>query len=112
MKVPVREYSLSEIARLCGVTLHGDGSVIIRGVAPITSADKEHITFIESKKRLVNPSLIKAGAVVVPPSLLDETPDVPHSLYPIAQRQPLPESPRFFTEQDYPSLQGCIQQHG
>jgi len=72
MKVSAREYPLSEIARLCGATLHGDGSVIIRGVAPIDSANKEHISFVESKKRLVDPSLIKAGAIVVSPSLVDE----------------------------------------
>lgn len=70
MNTSVREYTLAELARLCGATLHGDGSVIIRGVAPINSAERTHITFIESRKFLPSDlSLIKAGAIVTHPSL-------------------------------------------
>lgn len=65
MQRSVQEYTLAELARLCGAELHGDGTVIIRGVAPITSAEKSHITFLENPRYLPpSPSMIKAGAVV------------------------------------------------
>lgn len=70
MTASVGKYTLYELARLCGARLHGDGSTVIHGVAPITGATKNHISFIESRRFLPhNLTLIRAGALVVHPSI-------------------------------------------
>ncbi|MCX7822029.1 MAG: UDP-3-O-(3-hydroxymyristoyl)glucosamine N-acyltransferase [Syntrophobacterales bacterium] len=78
-----KEYTLSELARLFGVKLQGDGSIVIRGVAPIERADRYHITFIESRKFLPpKPSMITAGAIVTHPSLAEKLSEFPLILSP------------------------------
>jgi UDP-3-O-[3-hydroxymyristoyl] glucosamine N-acyltransferase len=83
MRGAVREYSLAELAHLCGAELHGDGSIIISGVAPLSSAERSHIAFLDNRKYLPSSLyLIKAGAVVTHPSFADDLQGIPLLLSP------------------------------
>ena len=76
--------TLSELAALVGGTVVGNGSLLIKGVAPLQNATASELTFLERADRI--PLLqrkSKAGAVVVPTDVVPEdfsVIQVPHVL--------------------------------
>ncbi|MGL4595450.1 MAG: UDP-3-O-(3-hydroxymyristoyl)glucosamine N-acyltransferase [Thermoguttaceae bacterium] len=60
------EYTLAEIATYIGGTLHGDGNMKIRSVAPIQSATQTDITFLDRADRITRLKRCSAGAIIVP----------------------------------------------
>lgn len=63
------KWSLENIADRIGARLKGNGSEIIRGVAPFDLAGTDHLTFAEGPKYLKRLNEISAGAVIVPEDL-------------------------------------------
>src|SRR5947199_265510 len=64
---------LSEIARVLGCELRGDGDVEITDVAPIEDAPPGTLTFVADRRHAHGPAGSRAAAVLLPP----DAPDVP-----------------------------------
>jgi len=60
-------YSLSELAEKTGAVLHGDGSVQIKGVAPIASAAEGEISFVANRTYAKHIPTTGASALVLDP---------------------------------------------
>ena len=60
------ELTIAKIAELVGGDIQGDGSVMIRGVAPFEHASSRDITFAAGSKFLKRIEETEAGAVIVP----------------------------------------------
>ena len=56
---------LSDLADLLGAELVGDGSREIRGVRPLDSAEKEHLSFLHNPKYVEDARSSRAGAILV-----------------------------------------------
>lgn len=66
---------LSDIAKLVGGELHGDGDTVLSGVAAVASAGPQDITWASSPKYVANLADCRAGAAVIPRSA--ELPPMP-----------------------------------
>lgn len=60
-----RATPLTELARLIGAELHGDGDRVIRGVAGIDEAGPDQITFLANAKYRAALAATRAGAVIL-----------------------------------------------
>jgi len=65
-----KDYSLQEIARHTGGQVSGGGDLVIHGIAPITSASEDEISFIDAADKLNLVRESRAGAVIVPAAVL------------------------------------------
>lgn len=65
-KDDIMELPLNRIAEHIGGRVHGDDSIIIRGVAPFDSAASDQITFADGAKFIKRLQETSAGAVIVP----------------------------------------------
>ena len=63
--VTPNEYTLDELVARFGGELVGQGSVVIRQVAPLATAQPYHISFISDRKYLHQLKTTNAGAVIV-----------------------------------------------
>ncbi len=61
------EYSLGDLAGLLQAELHGDSSILVRGVAGIEQAGAEEITFVANQKYASLARITAAAAVLVEP---------------------------------------------
>ena len=59
------EMTLSELARILGGRLEGDGSTVVRGVGTIESAGPEEVTFLANVRYERHVETTRAGAVIV-----------------------------------------------
>jgi UDP-3-O-[3-hydroxymyristoyl] glucosamine N-acyltransferase len=57
--------TVQELALKLGATVHGDGSRIVRGCAPIDHAGPDHVTFVANLKYVSYLSSTQAGAVLI-----------------------------------------------
>jgi UDP-3-O-[3-hydroxymyristoyl] glucosamine N-acyltransferase len=65
---------LGDLATALGLPLHGDPSHQVVRFAPINSAQKNELAFVVGKKFIQQLRASKAGAVILPPQLLEEAP--------------------------------------
>lgn len=68
------KYTLSEIARHIGATLHGDESSVVTGLAPLTTAISGQLSFFENLKYRKPLAETKATAVILSKEYLAECP--------------------------------------
>lgn len=68
------KYTLSEIARQIGATLHGDESSVVTGLAPLTTAVSGQLSFFENLKYRKHLAEAKATAVILSKEYLSECP--------------------------------------
>jgi UDP-3-O-[3-hydroxymyristoyl] glucosamine N-acyltransferase len=61
--------NLSELARVCGAKLEGDGALEVSDVANIASAQPDRVCFITHKKYVPQLENSRPGAVIAPPDL-------------------------------------------
>ena len=73
------EYTLGDIVERFGGELVGDADVVVRQVAPLSSALSWHISFLSNPKYRRQLQNCKAGAVIMSASERDAT-DLPHIL--------------------------------
>jgi len=66
-------YKLKQLAELLGVKVHGDEEVVIKSVAPVDKATEGDISFVSSAKYLQGLRNTSASAVIVKPSMLEDT---------------------------------------
>ena len=66
--------TLAELQAHLGGTLHGDGSVLIRGAAALEQAGPDQLGFVLHEKFLDKARASRAGALIVPDSLTAELP--------------------------------------
>ena len=69
------ELSVAEIARCTGGEVSGDPERVIRGVAPLDTADPGDVAFLSTARYLLQLQATRAGAVLVPRSLPCEIPE-------------------------------------
>ena len=69
-----RSLTADAIAHLVGGTVHGDGSVAVRAVAPLERAGPGDLSFLTSAKYADAVSTSRAGVILVAPALADLTP--------------------------------------
>jgi len=69
-------YSVSEIASLTGATLggEGDGSLVLKGVAPLDGATTDDLSFLSNRRYIEQFGASRAGAVFVVPALAKHAP--------------------------------------
>ncbi len=65
------EYTLARLAELLGGEVAGDGSVVIRQVAPPERAGPQDIVFVAQARYLAALQNSRAGAVILPPEARD-----------------------------------------
>ena len=65
------EYTLARLAELLGGELAGDGSVVVRQVAPPERAGPHDIVFVAQARYLAALQSSRAGAVILPPEARD-----------------------------------------
>lgn len=65
--------SLAQIVAALGGELLGDGEVVVHQVAPLARADAHEIGFVAHSKYRSSLADTRAGAVIVPPALAEET---------------------------------------
>ncbi len=65
---------LGDLAAALGLPLHGDPSHQVERFAPIGTAKQNELSFVVGKKYVEQLRASKAGAVIVPPQLLEEAP--------------------------------------
>lgn len=65
------QYTLAEIAEKLGLSLQGDASALVTGIAPIASATGSDITFLADKKFQSQLAQCQAAAVIIKPELSD-----------------------------------------
>lgn len=70
------EKTLKELAELVGCEVYGNGSILIKGVAPLESAAEGDITFITSPKYAHLLKTTAASAVIAPPEIKVEDKDL------------------------------------
>ncbi|MEK6725481.1 MAG: UDP-3-O-(3-hydroxymyristoyl)glucosamine N-acyltransferase [Deltaproteobacteria bacterium] len=68
--------TLKELAELVGCEVSGNGSILIKGVAPLESAAEGDITFITSPKYAHLLKITAASAVIAPPEIRVENKDL------------------------------------
>ena len=68
--------TLSEIAKLCGAALEGDGSRTVVGPAALRDAGAEHVSFCAHPRYGRELSTTRAAGVLVPSSLQVDRPDL------------------------------------
>tara|TARA_R110000868_G_scaffold84822_6_gene238977 strand:- start:52830 stop:53861 length:1032 start_codon:yes stop_codon:yes gene_type:complete len=61
----MKQYSLKEIAEHIGAEIIGDGSVTIKGIAPLQSAGAEQISFFDNKRYREQLKVTQAAAVIL-----------------------------------------------
>ena len=71
--VPATKHTLSELARLTGAVLDGDGTVAVTHVAPLDSAGPGAIAFLTNPKYRGQLATTRASAVIVAPDMARET---------------------------------------
>ncbi len=69
-----KEAKLSEIAAICGAKLKGDGDKIMNGVASLSDAGADEISFLTNKRYSSKLAGTKAGAVIAPSDCEGELP--------------------------------------
>jgi UDP-3-O-[3-hydroxymyristoyl] glucosamine N-acyltransferase len=67
-------HSLARLAELTGARAVGDGSRLLRGVAPLGSASAAEVAFMDGRRHLPSLRESQAGAVVLPEAFLDALP--------------------------------------
>jgi UDP-3-O-[3-hydroxymyristoyl] glucosamine N-acyltransferase len=70
------EKTLKELAELVACEVYGNGSILIKGVAPLESAAEGDITFITSPKYAHLLKTTAASAVIAPPEIKVENKDL------------------------------------
>ena len=63
------EIRLAEIVAALGGTLHGEGSLVIRALAPLEDAGPHDISFLSNPKYQQQLANSQAGCVIVAPAL-------------------------------------------
>jgi len=66
--------SLSDLARLTGATLEGDGTLVVRRVATLEKATSSDIAFLANPKYRAQLAATRAAAVIVDPDAAKATP--------------------------------------
>jgi UDP-3-O-[3-hydroxymyristoyl] glucosamine N-acyltransferase len=66
--------TVAQIAERFGGTLHGDGTRVIRGLAPLDSATPEQLAFLANPKYLTQVATSQAGAVLISQADFDKLP--------------------------------------
>lgn len=64
-------FSLGFIASQLGGELYGDSSLIVSGLAPLETADADHISFLSNPKYQSQLQTSRAGCIVVAPAVRD-----------------------------------------
>jgi UDP-3-O-[3-hydroxymyristoyl] glucosamine N-acyltransferase len=83
----VAGYTLGQIREILGGELRGNGAVILRSVASLSSAGPDQLSFLLDGKHLPALQRSGAGAVILPASLADSVPlprivaDNPHAYF-------------------------------
>lgn len=67
-----KQLSLAEVAHALGVDYRGDGSCLLSGIAPLSSARAGQLSFLANRKYASALATSEASAVILPPSLADE----------------------------------------
>nr|WP_245977777.1 UDP-3-O-(3-hydroxymyristoyl)glucosamine N-acyltransferase [Kushneria sinocarnis] len=67
-------YTLEELTRVLGATLHGDGTQRVSGLATLTDAGPDDIAFLANRAYLRFLDETRAAAVLLPPDLVAECP--------------------------------------
>lgn len=73
--------TLSDLARLCGARLEGDGGVSVDGAASLPEAGATQISFCTSPRYAAQLDATRAAAVVVPPALRERRSDLPRLVH-------------------------------
>jgi UDP-3-O-[3-hydroxymyristoyl] glucosamine N-acyltransferase len=71
---PTNSYRIGELAQRFGLELRGDGSGVIRGVAPLARAGREQLAFLANARYAVDLATSGAGAVVLRAEHADASP--------------------------------------
>ena len=67
-------FHLHELAAMIDAEISGDANVIIRGVANLSDAGENQVTFFNDQKRLLDLKNTKAGAVILSPKFAKHCP--------------------------------------
>jgi UDP-3-O-[3-hydroxymyristoyl] glucosamine N-acyltransferase len=76
----VKSFTLEEIAGVAGASLAGPGDLVLRGVAPLSDAGPEDLSFVAGPRNAAEARSSRAGALIV--SSLDLAGDRPALLHP------------------------------
>jgi UDP-3-O-[3-hydroxymyristoyl] glucosamine N-acyltransferase len=76
----VRPFSLEEIAGVAGASLAGPGDLVLRGVAPLSDAGPEDLSFVAGSRNVPEARASRAGALIV--ASLELAGDRPALLHP------------------------------
>jgi len=63
--------TLGEIAKQLGLVVSGDSTLRIRGLAPLTEATSEHLSFVSKETYVEKLRVCQAGAVIIHPDWVD-----------------------------------------
>jgi UDP-3-O-[3-hydroxymyristoyl] glucosamine N-acyltransferase len=66
--------SLAEIVARCGGELKGDGSQVVTGLAPLTSASSQQLSFLANPKYRSQLATTQAAAVILSPDMAEACP--------------------------------------